>query len=283
MKIGRIVSGWKINFPKTENDPDQFLLILKDLLSTSGINKDMFVPCLSNIFEGAYRQWYLINKRNWQTWREFSKAFRYQWGVIKADGDLFVEIRDLKVEKGESLAEFTCRARFIFERMMHPPTFKEQLKQILLKFNSRITFEILNLPLNNYNEFLHYANERSYLYRRSIKSQREPRPRKGKVDLNYMQNKLSEEEDEPESSPDNEEHPTDLNTFRQKDPRANKIKQIKTDTKPLVRQRLEQNLPRYEKNSKTENPPPVQQDGTRKVQMSTSRDPSQIFCYNCGE
>lgn len=135
MKIGRIVSSWKINFPKAEKDPDQFLFVLKDLLSTSGINKDLFVPCLSSIFEGAYRQWYLINKRNWRSWRDFSKAFRYQWGVKKADGDLFVEIRDLKVEKGESLAEFTCRARFIFERMMYPPTFKEQLKQILIKFN----------------------------------------------------------------------------------------------------------------------------------------------------
>lgn len=40
IQIGRIVSSWKISFRKTEKDPKQFLLILKDYLSTSGIDRN---------------------------------------------------------------------------------------------------------------------------------------------------------------------------------------------------------------------------------------------------
>ena len=65
-------------FPKTKRNPEQFLLILKDCLSTSGIHRDLFVPCLSKIFEGPYRSWYLVNKKLWRTWREFARAFRYE-------------------------------------------------------------------------------------------------------------------------------------------------------------------------------------------------------------
>ena len=186
MNIGRIVSSWKISFPKTERNPEHFLLILKDYLDVTGIHKDLFVPCLSKIFEGSYQSWYLINKNSWRTWRDFSRAFRYEWGVKRDDADLLLEVHELKLEKNETLAEFACRARLIFERMQYPPEFREQLKQILTKFNPRLTFEILNLSLKNYTEFLHYVNERNYLYQRTVELQK-TRPRSSRVDLNCVQ------------------------------------------------------------------------------------------------
>ena len=80
IKIGQVVNSWKISFSKTQKEPEQFLLILKDF---EGIQKDPFVPCLSKIFEGPYRSWYLVNKRSWYTWKDFVRAFRYEWGVKK--------------------------------------------------------------------------------------------------------------------------------------------------------------------------------------------------------
>lgn len=132
---------------------------------------DYFVPYLSQLFKGPYKSWYFVNKERWRTWREFSQAFRYEWGVKKGDADWLLEIRDLELGKSETLAEFAYCARFIFEQMQHPPEFKEQLQQILTKFNPRLTFEILNLSLTNYRNFLHYVSERNYLYRRVVDSQ----------------------------------------------------------------------------------------------------------------
>ncbi|KAK0166621.1 hypothetical protein PV327_004113 [Microctonus hyperodae] len=66
---------------------------------------------------GGHRAWYLLNKKYWRTWEDFTRAFRYQWGVKKSDVNLFLELNELKFEKGKTLAEFTCQARMIFERM----------------------------------------------------------------------------------------------------------------------------------------------------------------------
>ncbi|XP_071642250.1 uncharacterized protein [Temnothorax longispinosus] len=278
MKIGRIVSNWKITFPKTERDPEQFLLILKDQLSVSGINKDLFVPCLSNIFEGPYRAWYLLNKQRWRTWRDFARAFRFQWGVKKDDGALFLEVHNLKLEKGENLAEFTCRARLIFERMRHPPTFREQLKQILVKFNPRLTFEILNLPINNYDEFLHYINERSYLYRRSSDVQRGSRDRTNKTELKYLQDETDEDDTQPTEDEDNDV--TELQAIQQKTNRTDK-KNLSDNSKTLVRQRLEHNLTRFEKNNKTSTVNPS--ESSKETPTKFVSDLSKMLCYNCGE
>ncbi|KAK0070633.1 hypothetical protein PV325_000307, partial [Microctonus aethiopoides] len=187
INIGRIVNTWNLAFPKDERDPEQFIMLLEDHLQTYGINKNLFVPCLSRIFTGGHRAWYMLNKRNWRTWEDFTRAFRYQWSVKKSDGDLFLELNELNLDKGETLAELTCRARLIFERMMYPPTFKEQLKQILVKFNPRLTFELMNLPLHNYEEFLHYVSERSYLFRRSGEINKNTRFKTERTDLKYLQ------------------------------------------------------------------------------------------------
>lgn len=104
----------------------------------------------------------------------------------KDDADLLLEVRDLNLERNESLAEFACRARIIFERMQYPLEFREQLKQILTKFNPHLAFEILNLPLRNYTEFLHYVNERNYLYRRSSVSHKN-RTKLNNIDSNHAQ------------------------------------------------------------------------------------------------
>ena len=289
-KIGRIVSGWKITFPKTEKDPEQFLLILKDYLNTSGIHKDLFVPCLSKIFEGPYRSWYLVNKRSWQTWKDFSKAFRFQWGVKKADGDLFVEIRDLKIEKGESLAEFACRARLIFERMRRPPEFREQLKQILSKFNPRLAFEILNLSLRNYDEFLHYINERNYLYRRSVETQNScSKSKKRESELNYTQSQFNSIEENDDDQPN-----LDDDSYSDIDERAvslkamnQKVKSKKTQNLPssktLTRQRLEHSLERFDKTEKQNESPTPQSEKARNSYSKSSFDQSKMFCYNCGQ
>lgn len=125
MKIGRILSTWKIAFPKTTKDPEQFLLLLEDHLSSSGIHNDYFIPHLSQLFEGPHKSWYFVNEESWRTWNEFAHAFQYEWGVKKDDADLLIEIRDLELERNETLAEFACRARLIFERMQYPPEFRK--------------------------------------------------------------------------------------------------------------------------------------------------------------
>ena len=255
MKIGRIVSFWKVSFPKTERNLQQFLLILKDCLSTSGIHWDLFVPCLSKIFEGPYRSWYLVNKKLWRTLREFARGFRYEWGVKKDDADLLLEVHELKLEKNETLAVFACRDRLIFERMQYPPEFREQLKQILTKFNPRLTFEILNLSLKSYTDLLHYVNERSYLYQRSVESQR-TRPRSNGADLNYAQGQFDSADepdgysvhDEIKSSDENteSEQVTDFNAFQPKRT-VNSKKEFKvSNSKSLTRQRLDQNLAKFQ-------------------------------------
>ena len=255
MKIGRIVNSWKVSFPKTERNPEQFLLILKDCLSTSGIHRDFFIPCLSKIFEGPYRSCYLVNKKLWRTWREFARAFRYEWGVKKDDADLLLEVHELKLDNNETLAEFVCRARLIFKRMQYPPEFKERLKQILTKFNPRLTFEILNLSLKSYTELLHYVNERSYLYQRSVESQ-QMRPRSNRADLSYVQDQFDSADepdeylihDELKSSDENieSEQAADFNVFQPKRT-VNSKKEFKvSNSKSLTRQRLDQNLDKFQ-------------------------------------
>lgn len=283
------MSTWKITFPKTEKDPDQFLLILKDYLSTSGIHKDLFVPCLSKIFEGPYRSWYLVNKKSWRTWKDFSRAFRYQWGVKKADGDLFVEIRDLKLEKGESLAEFACRVRLLFERMQRPPEFREQLKQVLSKFNPRLTFEILNLPLRNYDEFFHYINERNYLYKRAVESQNSHSKSK-RTDLSYVQGQFNPGEEDQNDQPtsdndedDNDEQVTHLITIEPKTSRKSKKRQKPQSYKTSVRHRLEQNLERFDKTNKQINTAILRTEQPTNSYPKGSYNQSKMFCYNCGQ
>ena len=106
--------------------------------------------------------------------------------------------------------------------MQYPPEFREQLKQILIKFNPRLTFEILNLSLKSYTELLHYVNESSYLYQRSVESQR-TQPRSNRADLNYVQGQFDSADepdgysvhDEIKSSDENieGEQVTDFNAF----------------------------------------------------------------------
>lgn len=53
-----------------------------------------------------------------------------------------------------------CRAGLIFERMQYLPQIRKQLKQILTKFNPRLTFDIFILSLKSYPEFSDYDNKR---------------------------------------------------------------------------------------------------------------------------
>ncbi|KAK0070684.1 hypothetical protein PV325_000195, partial [Microctonus aethiopoides] len=279
---------WNLTFPKSERDPEQFLMLLEDHLQTYGINKNLFVPCLSSIFTGGHRAWYILNKRNWRTWEDFSRAFRYQWSVKKSDGDLFLELNDLKFDKGETLAEFTCRARLIFERMRHPPTFKEQLKQILVKFNPRLTFELLNLPLHNYEEFLHYISERSYLFKRSVEFNKDTRLKTTRTDLKYLQDETDTADENYEQVEileltDDDEKLTELNAIEQRSFRSNKMDSNKQSaSKPLVRQRLENNLTNYKSRSNENNQTNSRNDQGQQ-NSRPQRDMSNFFCFNCGE
>ncbi|XP_071568751.1 uncharacterized protein [Temnothorax nylanderi] len=282
MKIGRIVRDWNLTFPKTEKDPEKFLLILKDQLSVSGIRKDLFVFCLSSVFEGPYRAWYLLNKQRWQTWKDFTRAFRFQWAVKKDDGALFLEVCNLKFEKGETLAEFTCRARLIFERMQSPPSFREQLKQILVKFNPRLTFEVLNLSIRDYDEFLHYLNERNYLYNRSVEAQKGARGRFSKSDLGCLQDDTDESDIQSiGGGSSDEESATELRAIQTKPRNVKKENNSANNTKTLVKQRLEKNIATFKKAAKSSTDTPNEQPPA--PQAKPARDFTKILCYNCGE
>lgn len=280
IRIGRIVNSWKISFPKTEKDPEQFLLMIRDQLDASGIDKNLFIPYLSSIFEGSYRAWYLLNRGNWRTWKDFSRAFRFQWSVRKDDSILLLEANQLKLDKSETLAEFTCRARLIYERMRVPPPFREQLQQILIKVNPALTFEILNLPIDNYEDFLHYINKRKYILQCSSEIRREARFSSNKSNMKVLKEDTDtsdEESKEEEQSSDQDQ--TNLDAIQQSP--SNKPKQRKTSdsSKTLTQQRLEKNLTHLDKNEKARN---------KTSQTSTQRqkdnlDPSKYFCYNCGE
>ncbi|KAK0156672.1 hypothetical protein PV328_012453, partial [Microctonus aethiopoides] len=157
--------------------------------------------------------------------------------------------------KGETLAELTCRARLIFERMMYPPTFKEQLKQILVKFNPRLTFELMNLPLHNYEEFLHYVSERSYLFRRSGEINKNTRFKTERTDLKYLQDETDIAEKnhiqtEIYNIANDDEITAELNAMEQRSFRSNTVDSNKQSaSKPMVRQRLKNNLTNYKSKS----------------------------------
>lgn len=274
MKIGQIVNTWKLSYPSTEKDPEQFLLLLKDQLTMSGINKDLFIPCLSAIFEGPYRAWYLVNKKSWSSWKDFVKAFRYEWSVKREDSDLLYEVRDLQIERSETLAEFASRARQIFEQMERPPEFKAQLRQIVTKFSPRLAFEILNLDIRNYTDFLHYVNKRNYIYKQcnatSDKMHTKTRkvPQLNQIRENYESEITESEVDEIEVETHSNQTP-DLMTTQTHN--YNK-------SKPLNRQRLEKNLQNFPESSSNQT----------NVTNSTNRqsktfDSSKFFCGNCGQ
>ena len=282
IKIGQVVNSWKISFPKTEKDPEQFLLILMDFLSSSGIQKDLFVPCLSKIFEGPYRSWYLVNKRSWYTWKDFVRAFRYEWGVKKEDTDLLYEVRDLKIDKTETLAEFASRARLIFECMERPPPFQEQLSQILRKFSPRLMFEVLTLVHQNYTEFLHHANKRAYKHCDTQK----PRLRSQKIsELNQVQGQSnvdnSNDTDIDEENIKDSEAITDLKAVQNKSSgNTDKI------SKSLTKQRLEKILQGFDNSHKQNQTSSFNEKSSNTSNNKSDKltfDPSKTFCTNCGQ
>ncbi|XP_063982111.1 uncharacterized protein LOC135165092 [Diachasmimorpha longicaudata] len=284
IRVTRLVSDWKLNFPQTEKDPDQFLLILMERLDTTGINKDLFVPCLSAIFEGPHRSWYLINKSKWRSWKDFATAFRHNWAVKKDDMDLYSEVGNLTVERGESLAEFTYRARFLFERMTNPPTFQKQIDQIIKKYNPRIALEILGLGIKNYDDFLEFSNVRGDVFKQVVDRKRGRFTRK-KVDLNCMKIETSDIEDEigsiDEEEPSESEE-TGLNAIESKQHAYNN-KSRSQGSKTMVRKRLENNLANFERKSKEIKDTPAQHDYRPKRRFDAPRDWSKILCYNCGQ
>lgn len=185
------------------------------------------------------------------------------------------------------MAEFACRVRLLFEQMQRPPEFREQLKQILAKFNPRFTFAILNLPLRNYDKFFHYINERNYLYKRVVESQN-PRSKMKRTELNYVQGQFDPaEEDEDNQSNDNEnddgEQVTNLQAIEQKNWKKAKKHQEPRSSKTLVQQRLEQSLERFNKTDKQTNVPTLQTGQSTNNYSRGSYDQSKMFCYNCGQ
>ena len=158
------------------------------------------MPCLSKIFEGSNRSWYLVNKRSWYTRRDFVRAFRYEWGLNKEDTDLLHEVRDSRINKTETLAEVTSQARLIFECTERPPPLHEELRQILRKFSPRLMFEVLNLAHQNYTKFLHYGNTKAYLYKHCDSQKLHPRSKKTS-ELKQMQG---------QSDIDNNSHDTEI-------------------------------------------------------------------------
>lgn len=274
MKIGQIVNTWKLSYPSTEKDPEQFLLLLKDQLTMSGINKDLFIPCLSAIFEGPYRAWYLVNKRSWSSWKDFVKAFRYEWSVKREDSDLLYEVRDLQIGRGETLAEFASRARQIFQQMDRPPQFRDQLKQIVTKFSPRLAFEILNLDIRNYTDFLHYVNERNYIYKQCNATSDKTHIKTRKFSqLNQIQENCESEITESEV----EEIETETHSNQTPDLMTTQTHNY-NKSKPLNRQRLEKNLQNFPESSSNQS----------NVTNWTNRqgktfDSSKFFCGNCGQ
>ena len=242
------------------------------------------MPCLSKIFEGLYRSWYLVNKRSWYTWKNFVRALRYEWGVKKEDTDLLYEVRDLKIDKTETLAEFASRARLIFECMERPPPFQEQLRQILRKFSPRLMFEVLNLAHQNYTEFLHYANKRAYLYKHY--DTQKPRLRSQKTsELNQMQGQSdvdnSNDTDIDEENIEDSEAITDLKVIQNKSSgNTDKI------SKSLTKQRLEKNLQRFDNSHKQNQTSSVNEKPSNSSNNKSDKltfDPSKTFCTNCGQ
>lgn len=241
------------------------------------MHKDLFVPYLANIFEGPYRDWYLMNKRRWSTWEDFAQAFCFQWRVRKDDYALFREVCNLKLEKSETLAEHACRVSILFNKMQNSPSFYDQLRHILKKFNPRLACEILNLRFNNYDEFLHYVNDRSYFYRQSFDKKKEPRGRAGRTELKNLQGVTDEDDTvQPTEDEDSDEQPANLNAIKQSNTANKKL----NNSKSLTKQRLERNLARFEKDTKTSTSAP---DGkTKTSQTKFVPDPTKVFCYNCG-
>lgn len=273
------------------------MLILKDLLSSSGIQKDLVVPCLSKIFEGPYRSWYLVNKISWRSWKDFVKTFRADWALKKSDTDLLYEVRDLTAEKNETLAEFACRARFIFERMRSPPLFREQLRQILSKFNPRLSCEIMNLGHADYTEFFHYVNERSYTYQRSNAQPNNNSSRRltRAPELRAMHEQIqSSDESDEDNIAEHEENPSDqdeeqgiaLNLVKQIKSSLNSKKTSKTPySKTLTQQKLEKSLEHFNNASQTSQPKPTSSatEQTKTNQNKAPFDPNKYFCVNCGQ
>ena len=182
--------------------------------------------------------------------------------------------------------------------MQYPPEFREQLKQILTKFNPWLTFEILNLSLRSYTELLHYVNERSYLYQRSVESQR-TRPRSNRADLNYVQDQFDSADepdeylihDESKSSDENieSEQAADFNAFQPKRT-VNSKKEFKvSNSKSLTRQRLDQNLDKFQgklyqadTTGKIAAKNPVN-ERTKSEGTKPLFDRSKLFCFNCAK
>lgn len=202
----------------------------------------------------------------------------------KDDADLLLKVRDLKIKKGETLAEFTCRTRLLFERMQYPPSFREQLKQILSKFNPRLTFEILNLPLKNYQEFLHYVNEHNYIFSRSMDIQKSRT--KSRTDLCAVQDQNdSDDEQETQATKSHSESDEEvsLNTVhgRESDRPRNGTKS--RNNQSSNRQRLEQNLKNFDRSNNSTKSFPTERsssDNMTKRDSSNNRpfDKSKLFC-----
>ena len=180
--------------------------------------------------------------------------------------------------------------------MRYPPEFREQLKRILSKFNLWPTFEILHLSLKNYTKLLHYVNERSYLYQRSVESQK-ARLRSSRTELNCVQDQFdsadeSDEylaQDELKSSVENSENEnvTDFNAFQPKHT-LNSKKEFKVrNSKTLTRQRLDQNLEKFQRKSNHAGIINKFAAKTSGGEQSKSKGPkrpfnrSKLFCFNC--
>ncbi|KAK2578371.1 hypothetical protein KPH14_001067 [Odynerus spinipes] len=172
--------------------------------------------------------------------------------------------------------------------MRHPPSFKDQLKQILVKFNLRLTLEILNLPIYNYEDFLHYVNERYYICSRSIESHRKTRSRKERVDMYHLQGEVVSEYNsvisQNDSTYDNDDAVTNLKAFQPGNHQSTQSnKQHTSNSKPLTHERLERNLSNFDERNKRDNVSSKSNDNSNRMQSNAPRDWSKVFCYNCGE
>lgn len=216
-RIIESIKKWNIKFSgKASEDPENFLVRMRESMQVTNLSPEDFFVCLPFFFEGVALEWHRNSKHRWQNYDEFCRHFRKRFGPPDFQHALQDEVRRRTQGSTEPVLDYLTCMQALLNRLV--PRWPE-VQQVDLALRNMVPRMQLGLERGEYEtmEELEVAAQRRERYLKISKDYKAPPAPEVSIlpDLEYRETprkgpthrlaNLTLEETEAELTPNDEE------------------------------------------------------------------------------
>ena len=150
--------SWNLNFSGSErDDSEEFLERLAECIESADIPVFDVLRALPSILTGHGARCYRTVKNEISSWKKFERAFRSRFLKGHDREDLLADLRQRTQEKGETIAEYLTKFRYIVTRFARPPPEHELARIAYRNLHPEYQKAMSNKIVETFSDIEHYG------------------------------------------------------------------------------------------------------------------------------